>query len=167
MNSAPVRKPPMAVLTAIPALFLVACLPGDGDGPDQPSGPMYRCIGEAPYQGTWEEIIAGVKANPPACKDGKPIDNGEPLPKSAGSGDSIRVHSYVMDGQCRFLTEFRGTLPVSALPLSSAEAWDMKDGNGKPVPNGEYYVNVEVDHGNGLKDSTYLKMGLIMNPCEL
>lgn len=161
------RLTPLAALALVSAFLLAGCLAGDGDGPDKPTGPMYRCIGEAPYEGTWEEIIAGIKTNPPICKDGKPVDVAGPLHKSAGSADSILIHSYVMDSQCRFITEFRKSLPASDRPIYTHGSWDMLDGNGKPVPSGEYYVNVEVDDGNGTKDTTYQKMGWIANPCNL
>lgn len=166
MHTSPSLRPVLAAFVLIPVLLLAGCMPGDGDGPDEPSGPMYRCIGEAPYEGTWEEIIAGIKANPPACKDGKPVEY-QPLSKAAGAGDSIRVHTFVMDSRCRFITEYRTALPATDLPFPISQAWDRRDGNGNLVPSGEYFVNVEVDSGDGVKDTTYQKMGLIMNPCEL
>lgn len=167
MHPSPSLRSVPAALVLIPVLLLAGCMPGDGDGPETPSGPMYRCIGEAPYSGTWEEVIAEIKANPPACKDGKPVEGVLPLSKTALPGDPVRIHTYVMDSRCRFITEYRSVLPDASLPVPASQAWDRRDGEGKLVPNGEYYVNVELEHGDGAKDTAYLKMGLIMNACEL
>lgn len=156
-------------------LLLAACQPGQDPGSGQPSGPMYSCIGKAGYAQSWDEILAEIERNPPDCETRKPADEARaPLGGTAGLPshprplvDTVPIHVYMMDGQCRFLGDFRDSV---ALPRNGSQPHAfplrmMEDPAGSPLPTGEYYVNVEYEYPDGSKDTSYQKYGIIRDPC--
>ncbi len=159
-------------LTALAAgvLSLAACQPVQDPGSGQPAGPMYSCIGEAGYSQSWDEIMAEFERHPPDCGSREPALESpavtamlkhEPGPLR----DSVRIHTYVMDGQCRFLWDAQYVAPLLEGGSSPIPVLPYMDPAGNSLPSGEYYVNTELAYPDGEKDTTYHKYGILRNPC--
>jgi hypothetical protein len=154
-------------LVFAPAFFLGGCLSGNDGGNERREGPLYSCIGEPGYApGTMESLKEFFDKHPPVCVDGKDMQMGSALAKSAAYPDSILLRTYVMDSQCNFIKQSSDMVPVrdSARP-SYPVLFDGKNANGASLPTGEYYVNTVLGDNGNAPDTTYSKIGWVKDRC--
>lgn len=166
------RKPliPLFLFIGI-SLCLEACISPTKEAETQPTGLLYRCMGEAGYEpGAMDSILAFFATHPPICKDGRDISLDEALSKTTAQADSMSVRMVVMDSNCNLIEETSFKTPDQNPPYptvlfegNSFFNWKMKDG--RPYATGEYYVNLKVDRPGKGSDTSYTKMGIVANRC--
>ncbi|MDQ3002372.1 MAG: hypothetical protein M3Y08_14060 [Fibrobacterota bacterium] len=150
------------------AFSLGGCLSGAGDETAKRTGPLYSCIGVPGYgQGTMDSLMADLKNNHPVCVDGKEVSVQAALPKSPARPDTQEIHVYLMDNECHFIKEsvervaFRDSAGLDVMVL-----FDGKDGNGKSLPTGEYYLNTVYNRSGTAVDTAYGKFGFVKDRCS-
>ena len=156
---------PGVLSAALLPILLTACGSDSPAAPPQPVSALYQCRGEPGYSGTWEDVLKSANhdsvlycAPPPADQEGQAHLRNE---VSTDTLDTLRMHTLVLDGQCRFLEEFDDSMALrKGAPLPSWR-WSGRLADGSTAPSGEYFLNTVWKRPDGGEDTTWAKIGML------
>lgn len=156
-----------AFLSIAAATLLAGCQAGEPEAAAKPPGPLYRCIGEAAYDtSAWERIEAETMAEVRAGKC-TARDRRQPIMAQVAEapGDSVRVRSVVLDKGCSLVGEYAATVTALSGRGTPVPMWDGRDSQGRDLPSGEYFINLELTWSDGRRDTSYHRVGYINTLC--
>lgn len=89
------------------------------------------------------------------------------LSKSPARPDTVEIHAYVMDNECNFIREsVKRVAFQEPIYLQYTVLLDGKNGNGKSLPTGEYYINTVLSRSGDAVDTAYEKIGYVKDRCS-